>query len=95
MVVHPVHNEVWEQWVFPLCLEEVVEQPEAVLAKVVSEYFETHQSLVLVHTLSEESQTKVVDIIVSHIQVNKRFIYWEGLSNSLSSKVTALIIGDM
>ena len=75
VVVHPVHHEVWEKGVVSLGLEQFIEQPEAVLPEVVSEYFETHQCLVLTHTLGKQSQAEVVDVVVSHVQVDQRFIY--------------------
>ena len=74
MGVHPVHHEVGVELVLPLGLEHFVEYPEAVLAEVVSEYFKTQQSLVCTHTLSEQSQAEVIDVVVTHVQVDQRFV---------------------
>jgi hypothetical protein len=47
VVVHPIHNKVWEPRIFAPCLEKFVEKLEAFLSKVVSKYLETHESLIL------------------------------------------------
>ena len=47
MVVHEIHDEVWEPGVVSACLEQLVEEFLALLSKVVSEYFEAHEGLVL------------------------------------------------
>lgn len=42
VIINPVHHKVREPWVFSACLEQFVEELEALLTKVVAEYFETH-----------------------------------------------------
>ena len=95
MVINPIHNEIWEPRVFSSSLEKFIKQFEAFLSEVISKDFEAHESLILRKSLSEQSQTHVVDLIVSHIQMNKTFVDSNGLCNSLGSIVTAFIISQM
>jgi len=57
VVIYPVHNEVREPWIFSASLEELIEKFEALLSKVISEYFETHECLILRKCLSKQSQS--------------------------------------
>ena len=47
VVIDPVHDKVWEPWVFPSSLEQFIEKLEAFLAKIISENFEAHKGLIL------------------------------------------------
>ena len=67
MIVDPVHDEVREPRILSTSLEQLVEELQAFLTEVVSEYFETHQSLVLGECLSKQSQTEIVYLIVAHV----------------------------
>lgn len=95
VVIHPVHHEVWEPRVFPSCLKQLVEEFEALLAEVVSEYFETHKGLVLAESLCEQSQPHVVNLIVSHVQVDQTLVYCDCLGDCFSSVVRALVVSQM
>jgi hypothetical protein len=55
VIVHPVYYKVREPWVFSTSLKQFIEELQALLTKIVAEYFETHQSLVLAQGLSEQS----------------------------------------
>lgn len=74
MIVNPVDNEVWEPRILSSGLEQFVEQFEAFLAEVISEDFEAHQCLILRQSLGEQSQSHVVDLIITHVQVDKTFV---------------------
>ena len=67
MIVDPVDNKVWEPRILSTDLEKFIEKLEALLSKVVTENFETHQRLVLRKGLSKQSESHVVDLIVSHV----------------------------
>ena len=95
VVVHPVDNKVREPWVLSSNLEQLVEELQALLSEVVAEDFETHQGLVLSEGLSKERQSHVVDLIISHIQMNQAPVDSDCLSNGFRSIVTALVVGDM
>jgi len=85
VVIHPVNGEVGEPGVLPLSLEHhLVEQHQRILTKVVSEDLERHQSLIVEQTLSEESKAKVIDLVVSHVNVDETFVDCQGLSNGFS-----------
>jgi hypothetical protein len=47
VVIYPIDDEIWEPWILSASLEELVEQLETFLSKVVAKYLETHQCLVL------------------------------------------------
>ena len=74
MIVNPVDNEVWEPRILSSGLEQFVEQFEAFLPEVISEDFEAHQCLILRQSLGEQSQSHVVDLIITHVQVDKTFV---------------------
>ena len=95
VVVDPVNHEIREPRIGSTSLEEFIEQLEAVLSEVVTKYFETHQSLVLGKGLSEESQTHIVYLVVSHVQVDQRLVNCNSLSDGLGSIVTALVVGQV
>jgi hypothetical protein len=95
MVINPIHNEIWEPRVFSTGLEKFVKQFEAFLSEVISKDFEAHESLILRKSLSEQSQTHVVDLIVRHVQMDKTFVDSNSLCNSLGSVVAAFIISQM
>lgn len=95
MVVDPVYDEVGEPRVLPTNLEEFIEKLEAFLSKVVAKDFETHQGLVIREGLSEESESHVIDLIISHIQVNETFVDCYSLGDSFRSVVTALVVCKM
>jgi hypothetical protein len=95
MVINPIHNEIWEPRVFSTGLEKFVKQFEAFLSEVISKDFEAHESLILRKSLSKQSQTHVVDLIVRHVQMNKTFVDSNSLCNSLGSVVAAFIISQM
>ena len=67
VIVNPIHDEVSEPWVLSFGLKKSIEELEALLAKVVSEHLEGHQSLVLSKRLSEPRQAQIVYVIVSHV----------------------------
>ncbi len=75
MIVHNVDLKVREP--SPLSVEKTSKQFQAVLAKVVSEDFERHQGAVMSQALGKQSQAEVVDLIVSHVQVNQGFVNGE------------------
>jgi hypothetical protein len=74
VIINPVDNEVREPRVFSLSLEQFIEEFQGVLPKVVSEYFEGHQSGVVEETLSKECKTEVIYFIVSHIDMDQRLV---------------------
>lgn len=95
MVINPVDNEVGEPWVLTLWFKQSTEQFETVLSEVVSENLEWHQSLVLFKRLGEQSQAEILDVVVGHINVDKTLIDRNGLSDSFSTIVWTLIIGEV
>jgi len=95
MIVYPIDNEVWEPRIFSSGLEQFVEEFEAFLAEVISEDFEAHQSLILRQSLGEQSQPHVVDLIITHVQVDKTFVDWDSLSDGFGSVVAALVVGQV
>ena len=95
MVVHPVNYEVREPRIGSAGLEQLIEELEAVLAKVVAEDLETHKRLVLGQSLSKQGESHVVHLVVSHVQMDKRLVHRYGLSDGLGSIVTALVVGQV
>ena len=95
MVIYPVDNEIGEPRVFTLTLEQTAEQLEAVLAKMVSEYLKGHQGLVVGKRLCKLHQAEVLNIIVSHVQMNQALVDRNSLSNSLCSVVSAFVVSEM
>jgi hypothetical protein len=87
VVINPVHHKVWEPWVLSTSLKELIEQFKTLLSKVVSEYLETHEGLVLAQSLSKESKTHVVNLIVTHIKMYQAFIHGNGLSDGFGTIV--------
>lgn len=92
VIIYPINNEVGEPWVLPTNLKQFIKQFEAFLSKVVAKYFETHERLVLRECLCEQSQSHIIDLIVSHVEMNEAFVDGNGLRNSLRSIITALIV---
>ena len=95
VVVDPVDHEIGEPGVLSSNLEKLVEELEALLAEVVSEDFEAHESLVLGEGLGEEGETHVIDLIITHIQVDQTFVDCDGLSYSFGTIITALVISQV
>jgi hypothetical protein len=56
VIIDPVDHKIWVPGRLSLCVEQVVEDLEALLAKVVAEKLEGHQGLVMAQGLGEESQ---------------------------------------
>jgi hypothetical protein len=95
VIIYPINNEVREPRVLPSNLKQFIKQFKAFLSKVVAEYFETHERLVLRKCLCKQSQSHVIDLIVSHVEMNEAFVDGDGLSNSLGSIITALIVSQV
>ena len=74
VIIDPVDYEVGEPWGLSWCLEKLLKKLQTLLAEVISENFETHQSRIMEETLSKESQAVIFHIIVSQVQVHKRLI---------------------
>lgn len=66
VVIHPVDYEVGE-WVFSVAVKQLAEQFETLLAEIVAEEFVGQQGLVLNKRLSQQSETQVIDSVVSHV----------------------------
>ena len=83
VIVDKVYHKIREPRVLTLRFKQTTEKFQALLSKVIAEDFEGHKSRVLSQTLGEESQTKVIDVIVSHVEVDQRLIHSKSLSNCL------------
>jgi hypothetical protein len=53
VIVDPINYEVGEPRILPANLEQLIKELEAFLSKVVPEYFETHECLILRKGLGE------------------------------------------
>lgn len=95
MIIHKVNHEVREPRVLTLTLEKTAEKFKALLTKVVSEQLERHKSLIAREWLGKKSKTKVIDLIVSHINVDQTLVYGNSLSNCFCSVVRTLIVCEM
>ena len=59
---------------------------------MVSEDLEGHQGAVLTETLSEKRQAKVLNIIVSHIEMDQRAVDGKGLGDGFRSVVCTFVV---
>lgn len=71
VVIYKVDYKVGEPGIFAfLTREEGAEKAETLLAEVVSKDLKRHQRLVLRQTLCEKSQSQIIYVIVSHVQMD-------------------------
>jgi len=92
VIVDEVNDKVREPGVLPLRFEQPAEETQAFLAEVISKHFEGHQRLVLVQTLSKESETEILNVIVGHVQVDEGAVNRKGLSDRLCTIISALVV---
>ena len=92
VIVHEVDNEVREPWVFSLWFKEPAEEAKTFLTEMVTKDFERHQCAVLAETLSEERQSKILNVIVCHIEMNQRSVHGEGLRDGFGSVIRAFVV---
>lgn len=93
VIINPVYNEVWEPWVLSANLEQFIEKLETLLTKVIAKDLKAHQSLILRKCLGKQSEAHIVDLIICHVEMNQAPINSYGLSDSLRSVITALVVG--
>ena len=74
MVIDPVDNKVGEPRILSRSLEKLVKELKRFLAKVISKEFKRHQSRVIKQRLSKESEAIIINLIVSHINMNQTLI---------------------
>ena len=65
VIVYPVHNEVGEPRGLARGLEQLVEELQAFLTEVVTEYFKTHECWVMEETLRNKCQPEVINAVIS------------------------------
>lgn len=93
MVIDPVDDEIWVPGWLSIFIEQLVESLQTFLPEVVSEDLETHQCLIMAQGLGKEIQAEIVDLVVSHIDMEKRFVLGNSLSDGFSSVVRASVAG--
>ena len=42
VIINPVHDKVWEPWIFSTSLEKLVKEFKAFLSEIISKYLEAH-----------------------------------------------------
>lgn len=87
MIIHVVHYEVGKPGVLPGCLEQFIEEVQALLPEMVSEDLEGHDGRVVKERLREKSQAVVFYIVIGHVQVDQGFVLGESLRNCLGTIV--------
>ena len=87
VIINPVDDEVWEPWIFSASLKQLVEELQALLSKVVAEDLEAHEGLILAESLGKQSESKVINLIVSHVQVDQTLVDGNSLSDGLCTIV--------
>ena len=95
VIINPVDDKIREPRIGSTSLEEFVEKLETFLAEVVSKNLETHERIILAEGLSEEGEAEVIDLVVSHVEVNKFFVDCKSLSDCLGAIVADFVVGDV
>ena len=95
MIVDQIDHKVREPGVLTLALEKPAEKFKTLLAEVVSKQLKRHQGLVACKRLSEQSKTKVVDLVVCHIDVNQALVDSDCLCHGFCAVVRTFVIRKM
>ena len=95
MIIDPIDNKIRKPRIRSASLEQLVEKLQTFLTEVVSENFETHESIILAEGLGKEGKAEVIDLVVGHIEMNEFFVDSQSLSDCLGSIVADFVVGDV
>ena len=95
MIIDPIDNKIREPRIGSSSLEQFIEKLQAFLTKIVSENFETHESIILAEGLCKEGEAEVINLVVGHIEVNEFFVDGQSLGNRFGTIVADFVVGDV
>ena len=94
MIVHRIHHKI-RIILLSFLIEQLKEQRQGFLPKVVPKQLNRNQLLVQSQRLRNLLQPKVIYRVISHIQMNQRLILMNRLCHRLRSVVSSLITSQM
>ena len=87
MVIHPVDNEVGKPGILARTFKQATEQLETLLSEVVAEDLKGHEGLVLGECLRKQSQSKVIYIVVAHVDMHQTLMHSYCLGDRLNAVI--------